>query len=388
MIPVRIEAVDRAALNALIDNAVREGKTIEYKQELPGKADGDIARLIAAVTSFANTDGGDLLLGVKADKGVPEDLPGIEIEDVDGEKLRLAHILLNGVEPRLPRVDIREIETAKNRYVVVIRVPASWTGPHRVKKTSKYHGRTSGGGYELSVEELRRAFAMSETITDRIREFRLERIARIERCQTPVPLIKTGCMVVHIIPLSAVRATTGIDMADLNAPINVIRPMEYSGRFSARINLDGVVRCTMRPPDPSYAYTQTFRTGAAEGVLALSNDRESPLVLQSQTFEYEAAGFVTQCLKVAANLEIEPPFYAFLSFVRVRGCRLGVPRGTSWPGQEVALPDDVMRLPEIVIEDRNEDAFKVLRPAFDMVWNAFGLPGSRNYDKEGEWVAQ
>ena len=58
MIPVRIEEIDRAALDALIDNAVPEGKTIEYKQELPGKADGDIARLIAAVTSFANTDGG------------------------------------------------------------------------------------------------------------------------------------------------------------------------------------------------------------------------------------------------------------------------------------------------------------------------------------------
>ena len=36
MIPVRIEDVDRGALDALIDNAVPEGKTIEYKQALPG----------------------------------------------------------------------------------------------------------------------------------------------------------------------------------------------------------------------------------------------------------------------------------------------------------------------------------------------------------------
>ena len=327
MIPVRIEEIDRAALDALIDNAEPEGKTIEYKQELPGKADGDIARLIAAVTSFANTDGGDLLLGVKADKGVPEDLPGIEIEDLDGEKLRLAHMLLNGVEPRLPRVDIREIETAKNRYVFVIRVPASWTGPHRVKRTSKFHGRTSGGRYELDVEELRRAFAMSETITDRIREFRLERIARIESHQTPVPLVKTGYMVVHVVPLSAVRATTGIDMTDLNARTNQMRPMEASGGWSNRINLDGLVTCTMRPPDLSYAYTQMFRSGAAEGVLALNDDDESRVALASETFEYETADFVTRYLKVAENLEIEPPFYGFLSFVGVQGCRLAVHRG-------------------------------------------------------------
>ena len=192
----------------------------------------------------------------------------------------------------------------------------------------------------------------------------------------------------HVIPLGAVRATTGIDIADLNARINVIRPMEASGGWSNRINLDGLVTCTMRPPDVSYAYTQMFRTGAVEGVLALSNDREDPLVLVSHTFESEAAGLVTQYLKAAESLEIEPPFYAFLSFVGVRGCRLGVRRGLRWPGGEIELTDDVMTLPEVVIQDRDEQAFSVLRPAFDMVWNAFGRPGSRNYDKEGEWAAQ
>ena len=390
MIPVRIEDVDRAALHALIDNAVAEGRTIEYKQALPGKANSEVDPVVATVTSFANTDGGDLLLGVKASKSAPLELPGIEIENWDREKLRLEHMLLNRVKPRLPRgaVTIRAIETTNGRHVVVIRVTASWTGPHQVSPTSKFYGRTSGGRYEFDVEELRRAFAMSETITDRIREFRRERIARIESRQTPVPLVKTGFMVVHVIPLSAVRATTGIDMADLNAFTNQMRPMETSGGWSNRINLDGLVTCTRRPPDLSYAYTQMFRTGAAEGVLTLHNDDESRVALTSDTFEYETADFVTRYLTVAENLEIEPPFYAFLSFVGVQGCRLALHRGIPWPGQEVELPDDVMRLPEVVIQDRNEQVFKVLKPAFDMVWNAFGWLGSRNYDKEGEWARQ
>lgn len=85
MIPIRIEAVDRAALDALIDNAVPEAKTIEYKQALPGKADSTVDPVVATVTSFANTDGGDLLLGVTASKGVPLELPRIEIENWDQE---------------------------------------------------------------------------------------------------------------------------------------------------------------------------------------------------------------------------------------------------------------------------------------------------------------
>ena len=390
MIPVRTEEVDRGALDALIDNAVPEGKTIEYKQALPGKADSAVDPVVAAVTSFANTDGGDLLLGVRASKGMPLELPGIEIENWDGEKLRLEHMLLNGVQPRLPRgaVAIRAIETTTDRHVVVIRVAASWTGPHRAKRTSKFHGRVSGGRYELDVEELRRAFAMSETITNRIREFRLKRIRKIENHQTPVPVVKTGYMVVHVVPLSAVRATTGIDMTDLNARTNQMRPMEASGGWSNRINLDGLVTYTRRPPDLSYAYTQMFRSGAAEGVLALHNDDEPRVALTSGIFEYETADFVTRYLTVAENLEIEPPFYAFLSFVGVQGCRLALHRGIPWPGQEVELPDDVMKLPEVVIQDRNEQVFKVLKPAFDMVWNAFGWPGSRSYDKEGEWARQ
>ena len=42
MIPVALENADRNALQVLIDNAVRESKTIEYKAKLLGKKDSDI----------------------------------------------------------------------------------------------------------------------------------------------------------------------------------------------------------------------------------------------------------------------------------------------------------------------------------------------------------
>ena len=387
MIPGRIEDIGTDALEALIANEVREGKTIEYKQEIPGRADSDVVPFLATVTSLANTAGGDLLLGVKASKGVPVELSGVQIGDVDGEKLRLEHMLLNGVEPRLPRVDIQEIEVAEDTYVLVIRAASSWSAPHRVNKNSKFYARHSTGRYELDVGELRDAFAMSESIPERIRGFRADRIGKIQSRETPVPLVEGGCMVTHVIPLSVVRSTSMIDIAALNAHGNQIRPIETPAGWGARINLDGIVTCTMQPPNQSYAYTQMFRSGAAENLVVLDR-HEGQTLVRSAEFEHQVAGFVGQYLNVAADLEIEPPYYTFLSFLGVRGCEFALHRGIRWSPHERMLTEDRMILPEVMIDDRNDEPFKVLRPAFDFVWNAFGLIGSLNYDDQGNWLGR
>ena len=387
MIPVALENVDRDALQALIDNAVRESKTIEYKERMPGKKDSDVVPLLATVSSLANTDGGDLVLGVKENGGLPVELPGMEIEDVDHEKVRLSQMLLNGVEPRLRGVDIHEVEMTKGRYIMVIRVPTSWSGPHRVKRTSKYHGRTSAGRYELDVEELRNAFLMTETIPERIRGFRDERIDEIRSGSTPVPLVNSGCMVAHIIPLNAVRAANRVDISALSAHPNQMAPMEQVLGWSTLINLDGVVTAGMRPPGESYAYTQMFRSGAAEGVCVLDRPNEQPAV-DGGTFEHRVAGFLERYLRVSGNLEIEPPYYAFLCFVGVQGCTIALRRGMGWRNQERVLRQDSIVLPEVVIDDRNVEPIKVLKPAFDMVWNAFGFARSLNYDEQGNWIAR
>lgn len=67
MIPKRLEDVTEVDLVALIENQVREGRTIEYKRELPANSDVGKGKLLAGVSSFANTSGGtsSLALGKK-----------------------------------------------------------------------------------------------------------------------------------------------------------------------------------------------------------------------------------------------------------------------------------------------------------------------------------
>ena len=376
MLPVAIKDVDISILQDLIVSGVREEKTIEYKREMPS----DAVRFLATVSSFANTAGGDILLGVEANDGVPVKLPGIEIDNLDREKLRIEQVLRNGLEPRLPQVDIHPVMVEDKRYVLVVRVARSWIAPHRVRRNSEFYARNSAGRYPLDVGELRTAFTMSESIAARIRDFRTERIARIHSRQTPVPLDQGGCMVVHILPLGAFTEATTIDIAACEASTKQVRPMGASG-WNWRINLDGVVTFTSHDTTPSHAYTQTFRIGAIESVsvLGIYNDR---MFLPSMGYEKEVMKCLAGYIEFAREFAIELPYFFFLSFVGVRGYTLAVDRSMLWRGVPT-LQEDMVVLPEILIDVQPH---QLLRPVFDMVWNAFGFIRSLNYDDQGHWV--
>jgi len=91
MINKKIEDITEADLQALIDNKVLEGKTIEYKRELPTNADSGKKEFLADVTSFANTSGGDLLFGIEEDHAShePRSLIGIEVDNIDNENISI-----------------------------------------------------------------------------------------------------------------------------------------------------------------------------------------------------------------------------------------------------------------------------------------------------------
>ena len=378
--------VDVKTLQALINNQVREGKTIEYKREIASSADSNTVPFVATVSSFANTSGGDVLIGVEARNGVPTHVPGVEVDNVDQETLRLEQILQNGVEPRLPHLEIHNVSVGDGRYVWVVRVLASWIAPHRVRRNSKFYARNSAGRYELDVGELRTAFTMSETIATRIRDFRSDRIAKIYGGETPVPLNPGGCMVAHLLPLAAFLTNTAIDIVADEKPTNRLRPMGASG-WNNRINLDGLITFTGAHGQESRAYVQMFRTGVVESVSVLSRFN-GHMNLPSAAYEQNLIDTLTSYLAFTTHFEIEPPFYMFLSFLGVRGCRFGVGRNAGMFEHPAVLREQMLILPEVVVQNREDPPVQVLRPVFDMVWNAFGFIRSLNYDDQGNWNAQ
>ena len=50
------------------------------------------------------------------------------------------------------------------------------------------------------------------------------------------------------------------------------------------------------------------------------------------------------------------------------------------------IDKDDLLIPEIKIEAFECEAAEIMRPIFDVIWNATGWPMSMDYDETGKWI--
>lgn len=389
MIAKPIHQITFSDLENLVGVA-RENRTLEFKQAMPGKAQSEFVPFLASVSSLANTSGGDFILGITALDGLANAVPGISVENPDAEKLRLEQLLANGLEPRLPRVDIGAILCPNRCFVFLVRVHRSWIGPHRVKENDKFYGRNSGGRFPLDVGELRTAFLLSETVADRVRVFRTDRLAKILVGDTPVPLQDGGRVVLHAVPFQPFADRRSLDIINMivkgtHVPLP-LDSMASENRWS--VNLDGYLSYAMGDGRAALSYAQFFRSGAIEGVSRLElDDQTGRPFIPGTTLAKRLVGALRQYLDVLSAYEIGLPVFASVSLVGVEGCSL---RYSSGMGRSYLVagprPGDTIILPEVTLEAHPVDTRMALKSTLDMLWNAFGLQRADVYDDRGQWV--
>jgi hypothetical protein len=385
MIPKPLDQILGSDLDSLIADEVREGKTIDYKQTVPGSADSDKKEFLGDVSSFANTVGGDLVFGVVESAGTPTHVVGITVPDIDGEIQRLDNIVKAGLAPRI-RHHIRAVKYSDQATVLLLRVERSWIGPHRVifKEHDKFYARNSAGKYPMDVTELRSAFLLTGSLPDRIRGFREDRLLEIQAGRTPIALPEGGKVVMHALPLESFTSSLQLDVGALYHDFVQIRPIGSSG-LSRRINLDGLV--TYSGGSPAASYAQLYRSGMIETVSAsIVGERQGRRFLPSIAFEDVLIKSLNDYLRLFPTLGVAPPIYVFLSFVGVKGVWMGA--GTDFFNEDenhYPIDKEVIALSEVVVNDYTEDAAALLRPALNLVWNACGYSKSPNFDQVGKW---
>jgi hypothetical protein len=77
------ESVSERDLLDLIDTGVPEGILYDYKLQTYGRADADVKEFLKDVSSFANTAGGHLVIGMDETSGLPTRLVPLSIADPD-----------------------------------------------------------------------------------------------------------------------------------------------------------------------------------------------------------------------------------------------------------------------------------------------------------------
>lgn len=122
-------------LNNLVELEIGESRIIEYKEQLPKANDDASLKFLAQVSPFANASGGDILYGIRAEDGIPVDVPGLPGVNIDSQKLRLSQTLESNIKPRLLGVEMQPVPTQVGAPCLVIRVRRSLIGPHVVERS-------------------------------------------------------------------------------------------------------------------------------------------------------------------------------------------------------------------------------------------------------------
>ena len=388
MILKDIAAIAEKDLKSLIENSVLEQKTLDYKRSLPGNSDSEKKEFLADVSSFANASGGDLIYGISQDNktGIPTKLEGLEILNADQVVLRLESLIRDGIEPRIPSVTFRPILLSDSKIALIIRIQKSWNSPHRVgfKGYHKFYSRSSNGKYELDVGELRTAFTLSETIFDKIKRFREDRISRINANETPIPFYENAKIILHLIPVIAFNPAQRYDIDQVADSPQLIAPI-YCRGYSYNYNLDGFLTYSQGQENLSHSYVQLFRNGIVEIVegLLLKPDK-GQLLIPSVAYEDELIRELPRFLSVLRSLKVELPIFLFLSLVGVKGYSMAT--GGLFYRERSSIDRDVVALPEVIVENYSEGAERILKPCFDSIWNACGLSRSQNFDQSGKWM--
>lgn len=376
--------LSKADIEALISERVCESRTIEYKsQSYNGDAD-EKREFLADVTAFANSQGGRILIGIAEERdsqnrslGTPSSAEGVEIDNFEQFKHRLVTWLSdpNACDPPLKTVNIYEVKAFPNGSVVVVDVPKSWLGAHRVSvnKQAYFYLRTSSGKSIMDTREIREAFLLSDSVHERIKHWRAERVGLISIGQEQIELSGHMRAIVHVMPIESfyTRGSINLEVLDQSA-------MPTLGVFgNPRRNFDGVLT-TDNTSLPRYSYGQVFRSGLIEGVCShLGN----ALVISGKNWEDRVSKFVASAMHFLIAKELTGPIYVGLSLTGVLGARFNEDEF-----REHSFDREVLVAPEIEIESPMncsdvKAARDELNEAITVIWQSAGFSGSQVQQK-------
>lgn len=157
-----------------------------------------------------------------------------------------------------------------------------------------------------------------------------------------------------------------------------------STSFDRRLNLDGIV--LFGGGSPAYTYTQLYRTGVIESVQGsvLASEYKGKMLIPSVAYEQYVLNYLSDCFGALQQIGANVPVAVALTLIGTRGLEMAVDQFDYERGYPIK--EDMLILSEVIVQEFSTSPGKILKPVFDLVWNACGLSNSKNFNAEGNWV--
>jgi hypothetical protein len=223
------------------------------------------------------------------------------------------------------------------------------------------------------------------SIADHIQDFRTERLSTIAACEElPVALDeKAPKIVLHMVPQNAFKSRVSLDLRELRDKADMMMVISAPGGqppTSSRFNFDGVMRFSRD------AYTQVFRNGIIEAVdTRIFKAHDERKLVPGYMIEKALLQAVKRYIGLQQFLNVESPAIIMMSLLGVKGYRLIEKSGEYMLEDLIEIDRKNLIIPESVIdtfENSDDQVSRIMKPIFDIVWNAVNYPFSPFYDSE------
>ncbi len=175
-------------LFTLIDNEeYKENQYIEYKKMFAfwdnsltkEQKKYEAIEFKRDVCSFANAEGGYIIIGISDKNGLADELVGIEIKDDNKDKCELdIREKLNNIQPKTPSVKVHFINLKNTKYIVILEIVSDVFSPYVYNSGNDVYdfvSRIGNGKRRMSYNQVMRMFNQSLVIKKEIETFRQNR---------------------------------------------------------------------------------------------------------------------------------------------------------------------------------------------------------------------
>lgn len=364
--------------------AWREGRWWDFKAAFPpaeaqGKKDPR-KELLADLSSFANADGGLLVIGVSAKDGIPHGLPGVSTTELDSQQIRLQALAREHLDPPLTRLVPHIIPGPPGLVFLLVEIPRSLTGPHAVwlDRDGRFWRRNAGGKYQMDVSELRDVFLEADRWLDAASVTRRERLQFIESGRYGAYGFPPGksVLVLHSIPLG--RQRTRLDLDSISPAWNDHFHPDSGLSYKYRYTVEGGF--VFSNEDGRAALVHCFRNGLVELCVLLQaryTPAEKPELINGCRLTSDVGSWLEAIFKWQDAAGLEPPIACFGTLLNVNGRSL-VPT-FPWGAGEPALPFEGrnVELPDVVLGDHTNAEYSALFSELSRIlWQSAGMKAS------------